>query len=256
MKMMGWLFRGEERDEGEGWLCWEPLKAPAAKILTCFVLGLLGSLAAVLVFFGSSLTTPAWNVLVFFIALVLCLVLCAVQAVVLTNLWEYSEDHLNHFDVEKSIRRLVTPEQALQVLLPILFYLNGAWIHFMIQLPLAVWHVFCLLTGRKPVQAVLGREDQLRRELTLLKRIYVVKTFYYGITFILCFMGFVSDFVRLVVASNSFSVIMNGLRTSFGSAVAPHITKHPAMHSAVRNALASSVLASEINAGADSEADQ
>lgn len=48
-------------------------------------------------------------------ALIMNGVLCAIQFYVIFKIFELERDHINHYDVEKSMRNLVLPEQAIQV---------------------------------------------------------------------------------------------------------------------------------------------
>ena len=48
-------------------------------------------------------------------ALIMNALLCSIQFYVIFKIFELERDHLNHYDVEKSLRNLVLPEQAIQV---------------------------------------------------------------------------------------------------------------------------------------------
>lgn len=158
--------------------------------------------AVLLLLIWPSLSELAWNTLLFSIALVLNLLLCAAQVVTLINLWEYSQDHLNHYDVEKSMRRLVMPEQLLQLQLALVHCLNQSWTHSALQLPIAVWHAYNLALGRAPVQAVLGREDKLQEQLSHVRRAHMLKAVFYVVTLVFCAMTLMPLSVKLLMSTD------------------------------------------------------
>jgi hypothetical protein len=50
-------------------------------------------------------------------ALIMNGLLCSIQFYVLFKIFDFERDHINHYDVEKSMRNLLLPEQAIQVLI-------------------------------------------------------------------------------------------------------------------------------------------
>ena len=192
-----------------------PVDSNIFKMLAYFVLAIVGLCAIILLLLWPYLSTEMWRALLFSVALLLNLILCAVQAVVLTNLWEYSKDHMNHYDVEDSMRRLVMPEQVLQVLLAGVHVLNRSLWHSALQCPLAAWHVYNMALARSPVQTVLGREDQFQKDLIKLRHFYIFKAFFYIASLGLCLMSAVPLYVHLFVSSH--------LVTSFIGALKNHV---------------------------------
>jgi hypothetical protein len=62
-----------------------------------------------------SFTPWQWDVILSCLALFTNGLLCSMQVVVIFRLGELRSDHINHYDVEKVMRRIVVPEQISQV---------------------------------------------------------------------------------------------------------------------------------------------
>jgi len=195
--------------------------------------------AVLLLLIWPSLSELAWKTLLFAIALVLNLLLCAAQVVTLINLWEYSQDHLNHYDVEKSMRRLIMPEQLLQLQLALVHCINQSWTHSALQVPVAVWHAYNLALGRAPVQAVLGREDKLQEQLSHVRKAHMLKAVFYVATLVCCAMTLMPLSVKLIMTTDVVQRLMN--HHAGGGLHAPHLAPHLARvggsHQAVAKAL-------------------
>ena len=87
----------------------------AVTILFLVALGLLGVFGAISLIPYLSFTPWQWNLLISWVALFTNGLLCSMQVVVILRLSELRSDHINHYDVEKVMRRIVVPEQIFQV---------------------------------------------------------------------------------------------------------------------------------------------
>mmetsp|Transcript_18784 Transcript_18784/g.29313 ORF Transcript_18784/g.29313 Transcript_18784/m.29313 type:complete len:267 (-) Transcript_18784:1791-2591(-) len=134
--------------------------------------------------FLSGLRPEHWELALCAVAAFLNMLLCATAMVVGLSLQDFGKDHMNHFDVERAIFRTVLPEQMLQISLTVVLGLNKHWLAFGLQAPLAAWHLFCLVTRRQPVQAVIGRGDKFEEQLTVLKQTTWAKAVFYIFTMI------------------------------------------------------------------------
>jgi hypothetical protein len=83
------------------------------------------------------------------------------------------------------VRQLILPEQLLQLFLTLIHLVSFAWIHFLLQAPIALWHVFCLTTRRPPVRVVLGKPEKFQRSLLEAKKLHVFKAALYSATLVL-----------------------------------------------------------------------
>ena len=139
-------------------------KQKTGETITIFflaALSLLGCFGLVSLIPYLSFTPWQWDIILSCLALITNGLLCSMQVVVIFRLGELRSDHINHYDVENVMRRIVVPEQVsqvrkirysgiislrailmvLQVILAILHALNSAWAHALCQvsLTLIVW---------------------------------------------------------------------------------------------------------------------
>ncbi len=80
-------------------------------LATLAVLGLVGIVPWISFL---SFSAWQWDLILSCLALVTNGLLCSMQVVVIFRLGELKSDHINHFDMEKIMRRIVVPEQTSQ----------------------------------------------------------------------------------------------------------------------------------------------
>lgn len=78
---------------------------------TLAILGVIGIIPWISVL---SFSAWQWDLILSCLALVTNGLLCSMQIVVIFRLGELKSDHINHFDMEKIMRRIVVPEQTSQ----------------------------------------------------------------------------------------------------------------------------------------------
>ena len=83
-----------------------------AFLAALILLGIFGAVSLLPYF---SFTPWQWDLILSCLALFINGLLCSMQVVVIFRLGELRSDHINHYDVEKVIRRIVVPEQVSQV---------------------------------------------------------------------------------------------------------------------------------------------
>jgi hypothetical protein len=80
-------------------------------LATLAILGLVGIIPWIAVL---SFSAWQWDLILSCLALVTNGLLCSMQVVVIFRLGELKSDHINHFDMEKVMRRILVPEQISQ----------------------------------------------------------------------------------------------------------------------------------------------
>lgn len=121
-------------------------------------------------------------------ALIMNAVLCAIQFYVIFKIFELERDHLNHYDVEKSMRNLVLPEQAIQIFLTIVHAMNSSWMLTSVQLPFAIWHSYCVIAQHAPVKAVIGKSEEFAKSLSGVRKIGFAKAAFYSLSLFWCYL--------------------------------------------------------------------
>lgn len=90
---------------------------------TLAILGVVGIIPWISVL---SFSAWQWDLILSCLALVTNGLLCSMQVVVIFRLGELKSDHINHFDMEKIMRRIVVPEQTSQARIAVLITLLSA----------------------------------------------------------------------------------------------------------------------------------
>mmetsp|Transcript_21241 Transcript_21241/g.41362 ORF Transcript_21241/g.41362 Transcript_21241/m.41362 type:complete len:245 (-) Transcript_21241:51-785(-) len=149
-----------------------------------------------------------WNLLLSCIALFFNIFLCSFQFIILMNLHDFSQDHVNHFDVEVSIKRMVVPERVLQMIITLVHVWNGAWLHLMLQAPITGWHAFCVAKGVVPVKAVIGRNEEFEKDMRRVRLEHYAKALFYGGTMVLLVFRVCPLAVQSIMGAKLFQVYL------------------------------------------------
>jgi hypothetical protein len=86
----------------------------AITLLLLATLAIFGLVGIVSWYSFFSFSAWQWDLLLSCLALVTNGLLCSMQVVVIFRLGELKSDHINHFDMEKIMRRILIPEQSSQ----------------------------------------------------------------------------------------------------------------------------------------------
>ena len=111
-----WLkFR--DLSHGAWWSAHELMAFKTGEAITLLLLATLaifGLVGIVSWYSFFSFSAWQWDLLLSCLALVTNGLLCSMQVVVIFRLGELKSDHINHFDMEKIMRRILIPEQSSQ----------------------------------------------------------------------------------------------------------------------------------------------
>mmetsp|Transcript_39718 Transcript_39718/g.124769 ORF Transcript_39718/g.124769 Transcript_39718/m.124769 type:complete len:105 (-) Transcript_39718:294-608(-) len=92
---------------------------------------------------------------------------------------------------------------------------NGTWTHAILQLPLALWHCACILSGRPPIHAVLGEGRKFDEQVQRMKKFNILKAALYCASMIYGIVALCPLIIQGIMGSNAFKAVLHALRSNY-----------------------------------------